>query len=76
MSPLPCWSGDHGSRVPGSGPSALPTATALPPGGTGTAYFVQYAIGEPLPIAVPTNIGNVEAYDIDEGNVAGRAPVK
>jgi hypothetical protein len=31
----------------------------------------QYALGEPFPIAVPTNIGNVEVYDIDEGNEAG-----
>lgn len=34
----------------------------------------QYAIGEPFPIAVPTDIGNVEAYDIDEGNEAGTSP--
>jgi hypothetical protein len=31
----------------------------------------QYAIGEPFPIAVPTDIGDVEAYDIDEGNLNG-----
>ena len=31
----------------------------------------QYALGESLPIAVPTNIGNVEVYDVDEGNEPG-----
>ena len=50
----------------------LPTATAAATWWhPGPLTSWQYAIGEPLPIAVPTNIGNVEAYDIDEGNVAG-----
>jgi hypothetical protein len=31
----------------------------------------QDAIGEALPIAVPTNVGDVAVYDIDEGNQAG-----
>jgi len=50
----------------------LPTATAAATWWhPGPLTSWQYAIGEPFPIAVPTNIGNVEAYDIDEGNEAG-----
>ena len=30
----------------------------------------QYAIGEGYPTAVPTNIGNVQAYDLDLGDQA------
>ncbi len=49
----------------------LPTATAAATWWhPGPLTSWQYAIGQQFPIAVPTNIGNVEAYDIDEGNVA------
>ena len=37
----------------------------------GTAYFVAVRDRGAITDRVPTNIGNVEAYDIDEGNVAG-----
>ena len=54
--------------VPREAPPATAAATWWHPGPL-TSW--QYALGEPLPIAVPTNIGNVQVYDIDGGNEAG-----
>jgi endo-alpha-1,4-polygalactosaminidase (GH114 family) len=54
--------------VPPTAPPATAAANWWHPGPL-TSW--QYAIGEPLPIEVPTNIGNVEVYDIDEGNQSG-----
>jgi hypothetical protein len=52
-------------------PPARPAAATVSWWRPGPLASWQYALGEPLPIAVPTNIGNVAVYDIDEGNEAG-----
>ena len=56
----------------GAVPSAAPSATAAANWWRpGPLASWEYAIGEPFPVAVPSNVGDVEAYDIDEGNMNG-----
>jgi hypothetical protein len=52
-----------------SSPNAEPVAATWWDPGPLTSW--AYVIGENAPIAVPTNIGNVQVYDIDEGNQDG-----